>query len=130
MKNLVVAKYLNGRIIKGFTRDFSPKQLDFHIIEDEESQRVYNIEFSKLKAVFFVKSIVGNKDYSSEEAGQRRNMYGKQIEVEFFDGEIIRGYTQLFNPKLPGFFIFPEDKNSNNDRIFINRLATRAIRMT
>ncbi len=128
MKNLVVAKYINEELIKGFTRDFSTKEDIFHIVIDGKTPQVITIELAKLKAVFFVKTTKGDSTYCSDEHGEIRKMYGKPMEVEFYDGETIRGYAQVFHPRDMGFFMFPADKNSNNERIYIVRRAARSIR--
>jgi hypothetical protein len=38
--------------------------------------------------------------------------------ISFTDGETLQGCTDAYNPKRPGFFLFPTDAKSNNLRIF------------
>lgn len=56
-----------------------------------------------------------------------RTGLGKKIQVDFKDGEILVGYSQGFTPNRPGFFVFPADPESNNDRIFVFTAATKAV---
>jgi Family of unknown function (DUF6982) len=128
MKNLVVAKYMDGTMVKGFIRDFTPNQDNFHVVDEENPEKAYTIYLAKLKALFFVKTTTGDSYHVESLDVSQRQMYGKPISVEFLDGEIITGYTQIYHPKQKGFFLFPADEQSNNERIFINRDATRTIK--
>ena len=64
IQNLVVARYMDGRIAKGTTYDFGPQKNTFHVISGkEDDQKVSNeIFLSELKAVFFVKSLEGRQN--------------------------------------------------------------------
>lgn len=44
---------------------------------------------------------------------------GMKIKVKFADGELIRGTTTGYNKKRKGFFLFPVDPQSNNERIYV-----------
>jgi hypothetical protein len=46
-------------------------------------------------------------------------MHGKKIAVRFKDGELLCGYTLTFTPDREGFFVFPADPGSNNQRIYV-----------
>jgi hypothetical protein len=60
--NYVVARYRDGRIIKGITYDFGPQKRGFHVNSvGEDVGKVSEVLFSELKAVFFVKSLEGRK---------------------------------------------------------------------
>ena len=55
----VVARYRNGRVVKGFTVDFTPFQDRFHIVEaGAETPQLREILVAELKGVFFVKDRV------------------------------------------------------------------------
>ena len=124
-QNKVVAQYVDGTLVKGETRDFSPNKDTFHM--QQQDNEILTIHMEKLKAVFFVKDYEGNKDYNETYediiAGG-----GKKIRVKFSDGETMIGYAQVFMPKRIGFFIIPADKESNNERIFILNSATESVR--
>jgi hypothetical protein len=128
MKNLVVVKFLDGKMVKGNTRDFMPKREEFHVQDENNPEDSILVEFSRLKAVFFVKTVEGNKNFVESSDLSRKRMYGKQLEVGFLDGEVIKGYTQSYNPKDRGFFMFPADEESNNERIFVVKSSTRYIK--
>lgn len=117
--NKVVVHYKNGKILKGTTADFLPKRPMFHlIIGGIQSEEVKEILVNELKAVFFVKDFIGNKNYREMKAFGDRPRSGKRIKAMFTDGEAIFGYSHVINFDQPGFFFVPADLNCNNDRVF------------
>jgi hypothetical protein len=57
-----------------------------------------------------------------------RTGFGKKIQVDFKDGETVVGYSSGFTKNRPGFFVFPADPQSNNDRIYVLTSATEDVR--
>ena len=110
MQNRVVAQYLDGRTLKGQTADFLPTRPSFHVYPVGAGQRVHPGDRSEgvaeLKAVFFVKDLVGDAAYNEGKAftPEVRAM-GRKVQVEFADGETIVGTTQGYQPDRPGFFV-------------------------
>ena len=125
MINKVVLHMVGGKITKGTTEDFFPNKETFHLKETGSSAATL-VSFSGLKAIFFVKSFEGNPDYNENQNAERTG-FGKKIRVVFNDGETQVGYTQGFAPNRPGFFLFPADANSNNERIFVIMKATSEV---
>lgn len=117
MLNTVVLHFSNGEIQKGITEDFFPNKDMFHFKERDKGA-VSEVRLGDLKAVFFVKSFEGNSEYRERDDLVRVG-FGKKIKVHFKDGETQVGYTQGFSSERPGFFVFPADPDSNNDRIFV-----------
>ena len=82
---------------------------------------------SLMKALFFVKTFEGNKDYKPAEEPSReslKHILGKKVRVTFSDGEVLVGTTNGYDPKRQGFFIFPVETQSNNERVFIINAST------
>jgi hypothetical protein len=125
MRNNLVLHFADGTIRKGTTDDFFPNKDLFHFAENVSGE-VDEIRVGTLKAIYFVKSFEGNPAYK-ENADMERVGFGKKICVHFKDGEIQLGYTQGYAPNRPGFFVFPCDPDSNNDRIFIVSTATTKV---
>jgi len=126
-----VIKYNNGKIIKGYTTDFSPAKNTFHLklieeYQDEDQVEQIEIAMDDIKAVFFVKDFQGNKDYQKV---RTFNGYAsgsptqRKIVVIFKDGENFYGTTHSYSPDRNGFFVYPIDQQDNNDRIFVSRSA-------
>ena len=125
MQNKVVLHFVDGRIQKGTTDDFSPTKETFHV-KDNESGASDVVTFASLKAVFFVKTFTGNAGYQERPDAERPG-FGKKIRVVYRDGETQLGYTQGFAKDRPGFFLFPCDANCNNERIFVITRSTKAV---
>jgi hypothetical protein len=130
-RNLVVARYRDGRTIKGTTYDFGPQKKGFHVVPlGEEGGKVSEILFSDLKAVFFVKSLEGRlnhplpRDVSDEKVEPVGLM---KVKITFFDGETLAGTTQGYTLEREGFFIVPLEEDSNNLRIFVISKAVKEV---
>lgn len=128
-QNYVVARYRNGKMVKGITYDFGPQKKGFHVVELEGEEgkpggKVSEVLFSELKAVFFVKSLEGRKGPPSlkdllEKEDEEEPPGFLKVKVTFFDGETLVGTTYGFNPEREGFFVIPMERESNNLRIFV-----------
>jgi hypothetical protein len=126
----VVAAYLDGRRLKGYTNDFSPVRDQFFLFPDgvdpKPGDRGTPVRVAELKALFFVKDFAGNP--VRKEAAGASPLPGKKIAVIFADGEKLLGSSVAYNPKNPGFFMQPADPTDNNERIFvINRNVKQVI---
>ena len=126
MLNTVVLHFSDGKVRKGTTEDFFPNKPTFHF-RDNESGMTQVIQLQTLKAIFFVKSFEGKPDYDERDDVERGAGFGRRIRVSYNDGEVQEGYTQGYSPGRPGFFVFPLDPESNNDRIFVVSEATSKI---
>jgi hypothetical protein len=124
--NKVVAHCQDGRVLKGTTSDFVPAKASFHLFA-EGAPAPIEVQTDTLKALFFVRDLKGSpahKDnYNLIEAPP-----GRRIRVEFKDGEVILGSTNGYLPGRPGFFVFPADAASNNERCYVVTAATRQIK--
>ncbi len=77
------------------------------------------IMMDELKAIFFVKSFMGNPDYNEDKNFPKdQTLYGQKVVVNFKDGETLVGTCNAYHLDQPGFFFFPIDKQSNNMRVF------------
>ncbi|HEY7478901.1 MAG TPA: hypothetical protein VH680_00160 [Gemmatimonadales bacterium] len=126
MANEVVARYLDGRIVKGISLDVDPSRPVCHI--RPLGQPTLEVKLSDLKALFFVKDLVGNSGRTDllklePDDGRARGSY--PIELEFADGERLVGLTVRYPPVRPFFFVLPADARSNNVRVLVNRAAVK-----
>lgn len=128
--NNVVVRFVDGRILKGTTRDFLPAKAMFHI-HPADSNEAVEIQVQDLKAVFFVKRLGGDPNYNEYKdlPEQRVASLGKKIGVVFGDGEVLAGYTHSYNPSNPGFFVTPVDPKSNNIRVFVVRGSAKEVKL-
>lgn len=129
-QNLIVARYLDGRMLKGVTHDFSPNRGFLHVDRLDGGPGV-ELRFKELKALFFVRSLEGDPAHQDVQGfvhGPAETQQGKKIAVRFRDGEFICGYTLSWTPEREGFFMFPADPESNNVRIYVITASTEAIK--
>ncbi len=125
--NRVVARYRNGRRIKGVTGDFGPTR-DFFHVQPEDGGDPVTVWHADLKAVFFVRNFVGNRYHEARnEFDAGRLAIGKKIRVVFEDGEVLVGTTQGYHPGRPGFFVVPADPAVNTERCYVIVSATREV---
>ena len=125
----IIARYLDGKMIKGFTQDFSPNKPAFHIFPLDAPNESAEILLKELKAVFFVRDFAGRPEYDERKHFTPEDRpSGRIVEVTFIDGEVMVGSTVAYDPKRPGFFIFPADPQGNNARVFALSKAVRTVR--
>lgn len=131
MQNRIVARYLDGRTLKGQTADFLPTKSVFHVIPSPQagtSIQVVEVKLADLKAVFFVKDLVGDAAYNEAKAFTAEvRASGRKVQVIFADGEDIVGTTMGYQPDRLGFFVVPVDPKSNNERCFVVMAAVKAV---
>ena len=126
----VVARYSDGRVIKGFTQDFFPNKDSFHLFQASRgSGEAIEVFVRELKAIFIVRDFKGNRLYEERKLYMKgEKPSGRKVEVTFVDGEVLVGSTLGYDPKRQGFFIFPADPKSNNTRIFAVSSAVKQVR--
>ena len=128
--NKVVARFADGRVVKGFTNDFFPDKALFHVNVDAAPplSKGEGFSTSELKALYFVKDFTGNPKHDErKEFDQAQRAIGRKIRVIFKDGEEMVGTTQGYQPGRPGFFLVPADPASNIDRCYIVSSETKSI---
>lgn len=134
VRNRIVLHFLNKRLLKGYTHDFTPLRERFHLVseQDDDKGNIYEVNCSDLKAVFFVKSLSGNKDYTEKKDFgdvDATALRGLKVKVEFPDGEVIRGTSFGYSKNRKGFFVIPVDPESNNERIYVVANGLRQVRI-
>ena len=128
--NQVVARFADGRLIKGMTADFFPNKDVFHVSEGSASLGAEPLEIrtTELKALFFVKDLTGDpRHVERKDFDPQRPPAGRRIRVVFKDGEVLIGTTTGYQPGRQGFFLVPADDTSNNERCYIVTAATDEI---
>ena len=125
----VVARYADGRIVKGYTFDFAPSQKRFHVFsQPTPGGPCTQVLVSELKAVFFVRDLVGNparRDAPKFPPGA--GSLGSSVEVRFPDGEVMVGTADSPISDPQGFFLIPADPGSNNLRVYVVATGTKAV---
>ena len=116
----IVARFINGSVLKGETSDFTPLKTFFNLKLENGETKI--IDTDELKAVFFIKESE-SEQHTEDTYKNIANYGGKKVKVHFIDGELIIGYTMEYMSDYHGFFITPADQESNNERIFVMTAA-------
>lgn len=128
MSNQVVARYRDGRLIKGISLDVDPTKPTCHV--RPPGARAMEVKLAELKALYFVKTLEGDaahEEGSVFDASDRRSAGSTKVQVTFDDGEQVVGFTNRFPPNRSHYFVVPTDLKSNNVRILVNSAAVRTI---
>ncbi len=134
LKKKAVVKYRNGDIIKGWIEEFKPQResfMLFPLIEYSKEDRI-EIKFSSLKAVFFVKDFIGNKDYKKVRTFNvdlKITPSQRKLIVNFLDDEHLYGTSHSYGRYKVGFFVYPIDPKDNSERIFVIHKAIESVRL-
>ena len=134
LKKKAIVRYQNGEIIKGWVEDFRPDResfILFPLIEYSEEERM-EIKFSSLKAVFFVKDFIGDKDYKKARTFNfdlKITPSQRKLIVNFKDGEHLYGTSHSYGRYEAGFFMYPVDPKDNSERIFVVNSAVESVQL-
>jgi hypothetical protein len=128
MEQKIVIHMKDGKIHKGVTQDFDPDRGTFHFLPAEGGGVPMRIDLERMKAVFWVKDYIGNRNFvSRREFGSTRDRRRPAV-VTFADGEEMWGSVAEVDDRLPGFFFYPGDEDDNNIRVYVIRSATKGVR--
>ena len=128
MEQKLVVHTKEGKIHKGVTHDFDPGRDEFHVLPAEGGGIPMPMKVEGLKALFWVKDYLGNRDFVARREFADDTKARKAV-VVFSDGEEIWGTVDGAVEEERGFFLTPSDKQDNNLRIFVVRSALKELRM-
>jgi hypothetical protein len=121
----VVARYTDGRVLKGHCRGFIPSRgyVSVAPMPDAPQASVTTLLLRHLKAVFFVHDLAG----APADVEATPTARGRDIIVTFMDGEVMSGTTLNYAVDSAGFYLSPHDQRGNNLRIFVINEAVRHV---
>ena len=129
MENKVVVHLKDGTIHKGLTQDFAPNRETFFLLPAEGGGVPLRVEVNSMKALFYVKSWLGNRDFVARQEFDRAKAEGQKAIVTFSDGETMWGTVpQAPGDDATGFFFFPVDEEDNNERVFVVKSSLKEMR--
>jgi len=122
----VVVRFRDGRLLKCHAnKQFS---VSIRAVQLINQGKVESVPLDDLKAVFFVRDLEGSgRGFEQNLETNQSPRAGRLLKVTFFDGETIRGRSLTHGLDGPGFFLYPLDPESNNERVFVVRQATREV---
>lgn len=125
-----VIRLNNGKLIKGYMKDFSPDGNEV-AVKEEGTDNLHLVKIGDVKAVFFVKSFEGDHEYKEKKFYSSKKNKGQRVFVKFRDGEALVGFLEGEVPwkrgfflsrqdsGLKGFFLLPADEDTNNIKVFV-----------
>jgi len=126
----IVARMASGLVLRGTTVDFTPERPTLWITPDGGGRGV-EVKVANLKALFFPRADAAPARSSAPGPGYTQNpdpvRDGKRIVVRFQDGETMTGFTLSYRPEKVGFFLFPDDPDSQHEKIFVLQAATSEV---
>ncbi len=126
----VVLRLSDGSVLKGYLNGFSPAA-DEVVLVDAATSETHRVEVAKMKAIFFVRSFDGDREYREKKAYGPARPRGNRVYIKFKDGESLVGFLEgdvpwekgffLSRPGSDGngFFLLPVDKDANNRKVFV-----------
>lgn len=124
----VVARFVDGRVLKGTTHDFAAQKPIFHLsVWGDPAARAMAIPIGALKALFFVRSFEGDPKHVDDRDIDKAKGQGRKIVVTFTDGELLCGFTAGYSKDKQGFFVIPVDQEGNNARVFVVAEAVKKV---
>lgn len=128
-RQILAVRYLDGRTHFGVCYSMDPRKESFHFERIDKGGRTTGqsdtVAFRDLKAIFHVKSLNGQFDAKDFPPPQNP---GKEMIVEFRDGETIRGFLHHEEDKnAPRFLLTDADPKSNNVSALIERTAITGV---
>jgi hypothetical protein len=127
--NKVVARFRDGRILKGVALDLDPARPLFHL-RPQAGGKAFEIRLDELKAVYFVRAFEGDAarhEIRTIDPKDPRGRGATAASFTFEDGEVLIGLAIRFPPIRPFHYIVPVDAGSNNIRILINQSAVKSM---
>jgi hypothetical protein len=128
--NRVVARFADGRLIKGVTADFLPAKDSFHVTTAPAPTGTGTVEVrtKDLKALIFVRDYTGDPQYVERgEFDPSNPQLGRRVRITFKDGEVMLGTTAGYQSGRPGLFLVPADAGSNVERCYVVAASTEEI---
>ena len=130
----------SGQLLKGTLLDFHPAAEAAYLRpEADPDGKQVQVSLSDIKAIYYVRSLSGNREHKKKRYFQPKATGGKRVMVRFKDGEILCGFIEgelpwkdgfitARDPNVKGFFVYPADSEGNNLRIFVVASAVEDVR--
>jgi len=132
--NKLIARYTDGKMLKGSTQNFDINAAYFHLLPDQAANadngaagKTVEVLVGQLKAIFFVADFAGCPTYEELKQFCPESPQGRRVKVVFNDGEVMLGATLNLDSTAHGFFLFPADPRSNNKRVYVINKSVKSI---
>jgi hypothetical protein len=127
-KRKVIARKLDGQVIKGYLKSIPDLTSTKNIAIVSLTEEVIRIPKEKMKALFFVRKFCGKREYSEVKLFETQpKIDGLWVRLTFYDDELLEGLIANSIRFLldDGFYLKPPDPHSNNRLIYVVKAALR-----
>jgi hypothetical protein len=124
----VVGKYRDGRLVHGYTSDFSPLKSYMRVSPTPTGKESLPVSLSELDALFFLRDPLPADGGNAEIARESGVPYGRKVALALPSGEEIVGSTLNYSRDGTGFFIHPSDSDFGIARVFVTPSGIRKLR--
>src|SRR4030067_140422 len=92
-KEKIVARFNDKRLLKGYIKKFTGDSAVV-IIEEADTGKEHAVPIDDLKAIFYVKTFEGSKEYKEKKVYGPGKKLGRKVFVKFRDGEKLVGFLE------------------------------------
>ena len=126
----LIVREMDGTVHMGVCFALNPHSDGFHLeLVDRHGhpkEKSRYIPFKNLKGVYYVKSFDG--DFDKNQHFHHNHTIGRPMVVVFKDDEVLTGYTvHAYNEATPRFYIIPDDPDTNNISVLVERNAVEGV---
>ena len=124
---LIVARYMDGRLVKGSTTSFNSAHTSFFVAPPSGGRRA-RVLTDGMKAVFCVRSLEGNpsrpdhREFPNQEGRLRPKRW-----LCFRDGERMPAWPVSPILGREGFWVLPTDMRSNLEKAYVFRRSLEVV---
>jgi hypothetical protein len=123
----VVGKCRDGRLISGYTIDFSPSKTHLHVSPGPSSNGAQFVELTELDAIFFLRD--SRDTPRAATTPQRDETYGRRVSLLLPNGEELTGSTLNYSRHTSGVFMYPFESEFGVARVFVTQGGIRSLRL-
>lgn len=125
----VVGSYGDGRLVRGYTSDFSPSKSHLRIAPARSAAEAQPVFLNDLDALFFMRDdpVLAN-GAGAEIARESASPYGRRVAMALPGGEELVGST-LDYKRGHSCFIHPSENDFGVERVFVTPKGVRKVRL-
>jgi len=124
----LVGKCRDGRLVQGYTRDFSPLRTYLHVSPAPAAKESQFVSLNDLDALFFMQDPAPADGGDAVMARESGTAYGRKVALVLPSGEDLVGSTLNYSRDGNGFFIHPSDNDFGVARVFVTQRGIRSVR--
>lgn len=121
----VIGRFRDGRFVRGYTNDFSPKKPYLHVSVAPGSEQAQFVSVVQLDALFFMRD---TESTATHNAAETSSVHGRRVALSLPNGDEMIGATLNYKFNGGGFFVHPLDGGHETARVFVTQSGVRSVR--